>query len=209
MKSAIKKTGPGSILVKSDKRRMEIVNKTATLFIKKGYPGTSVRDIAAECDMNLATLYHYVGSKENILSLYLDSVTESMSQFTRETLPMLQHIPPKEALSTAIQMYLQYCDELQDVIVFWHQESRNLKPEKLGRLISQEIQLADMLKSILTWGVRSGDFKIKDLDVQAHSIIVLCDMWCLRRWYFRQKYSLKQYTELVTDIILKGVTSKE
>jgi len=209
MKSTNKKAGPGIVLVKSNKRKMEIVNKTAALFIKKGYPGTSVRDIAAECDMNLATLYHYVGSKENILSLYLDSVTESMSQFTRDALPMLQHIPPREALSKAIEMYLKYCDELQDVIVFWHQESRNLKPEKLGRLISQEIQLADMLKSILTWGVRSGDFTIKDLDVQAHSIIVLCDTWCLRRWYFRHKYSLKQYTELITDIILKGVTSQK
>jgi len=209
MKSAERKTGPGSVLVKSNVRKMEIVNKTAVLFIKKGYPGTSVRDIAAECDMNLATLYHYVGSKENILSLYLDSVTESMSQFTREALPMLQNIPPREALSMAIQMYLNYCDELQDVIVFWHQESRNLKPEKLGRLISQEIQLADMLKSILTWGIRSKDFKIKDLDVQAHSIIVLCDTWCLRRWYFRHKYSLKEYTELITDIILKGVSAQE
>jgi len=76
-------------------------------------------------------------------------------------------------------------------------------------LLSQEIQLADMLKSILTWGIRSGDFKIKDLDVQAHAIIVLCDMWCFRRWYFQQKYSLQQYTELITDIILKGVTSRE
>ncbi len=208
MKSEKKKVSGSGVPVKSHKRKMEIVNKTAALFIKKGYPGTSVRDIAAECDMNLATLYHYVGSKENILSLYLDSVTESMSKFTSEALPALQHVPPREALSKAIEMYLKYCDELQDVIVFWHQESKNLKPEKLGRLLSQEIQLADMLKSILTWGVRSGDFKIKDLDVQAQSIIVLCDAWCLRRWYYRHKYSLKEYTELITDIILKGVSAQ-
>ncbi len=209
MKSEGKKTSGSGMPVKRHKRKMEIVNKTAALFMKKGYPGTSVRDIAAECDMNLATLYHYVGSKENILSLYLDSVTESMSKFTSEALPTLQHVPPREALGRAIEMYLKYCDDLQDVIVFWHQESKNLKPEKLGRLLSQEIQLADMLKSILTWGIRSGDFKIKDLDVQAHSIIVLCDTWCLRRWYYRQRYSLKEYTELVTDIILKGVSARE
>ena len=61
----------------------------ASLFVKHGYLNTSVRDIANKCNMNVATLYHYIGSKEKILGLFQEYTTEQMKSIIekhRETI---------------------------------------------------------------------------------------------------------------------------
>ena len=50
-------------------RRAEIVDVATRLFLERGFHKTSIRDIAQACPFNLASLYKYVASKEDILFL--------------------------------------------------------------------------------------------------------------------------------------------
>lgn len=55
-----------------EKRRQEILFAGLTLFIQKGYSGTTIKDIAQAVGMSVGLLFHYFASKE---ALYLELVT--------------------------------------------------------------------------------------------------------------------------------------
>ena len=48
-------------------RRQQIENMASALFRERGYAGTSVRDIARALDIQGASLYAHVASKEDVL----------------------------------------------------------------------------------------------------------------------------------------------
>jgi len=122
-------------------------------------------------------------------------------KFTEERLDILFKMSPGEALSAAIDDLITLIDMTQDFTVFWYQESKNLKPEELNKLLKYEGENINLLKRILQWGCDKGDFLIGDINLAAHDIMVLCDMWAFRRWALRKNYSLEQFKQEQKKII--------
>ena len=54
-----------------EKRRQEILYAGLSLFIQKGYSGTTIKDIAGSVGMSVGLLFHYFASKEE---LYIELV---------------------------------------------------------------------------------------------------------------------------------------
>jgi AcrR family transcriptional regulator len=50
-----------------DDQREQILAHAATLFAHRGYPGTSMNEVAQACGLSKATLYHYYNDKYAIL----------------------------------------------------------------------------------------------------------------------------------------------
>ncbi len=50
-----------------DDQREQILAHAATLFAQRGYPGTSMNEVAQACGLSKATLYHYYKDKYSIL----------------------------------------------------------------------------------------------------------------------------------------------
>ncbi len=82
-------------------QREHILDVTLALMAEKGASGTSMRALAAACDLNVAALYHYFPSKEALLRAVIDE---------RRYDAQLQHLPvpdlrmaPTERLVTLVQ----------------------------------------------------------------------------------------------------------
>ena len=185
-----------------EERKREIALKAASLFIKHGYIQTSMRDIARECSISVGTIYHYIHSKDDILSLFQEITSSELEKFAHERLNVLRKGRPTEAISDAIDAIISFIDSTQDMTVFWYQEARNLNPQQTEALIRREDLEVKLLKNILQWGCETGDFEINDVDLAAHNIIVLCDMWAFRRWALRKDYTLDRYKKEQTAFIL-------
>ena len=61
-------------------RRSEIIDVATRLFLERGFHKTSIRDIARACPFNLASLYMYVTSKEDILFLVAQQLIEEKAR---------------------------------------------------------------------------------------------------------------------------------
>ena len=61
-------------------RRGEIIDVATRLFLERGFHKTSIRDIARACPFNLASLYMYVASKEDILFLVAQQLIEEKAK---------------------------------------------------------------------------------------------------------------------------------
>jgi TetR/AcrR family transcriptional regulator, cholesterol catabolism regulator len=186
----------------------QILKVAAGLFINKGFLNTTVRDIAAKCNMNVATLYHYIGSKQKILGLFQEYTTGLLENFVEEHKEALNQMGPEEALTYAIEKYLTWVEEYQDVTVFWHQETKNLTSKQFDSLAVQEESTIQVFQSLIERGIKDGKFKPADACLAAHNIIVLCDMWAFQRWLLRKRYSLDEFIKYQTELILSQVRGR-
>jgi AcrR family transcriptional regulator len=55
-------------IVNRDEYRQKLLEKSLSLFTRKGYHNVNMKEIAAEIGVSTGTLYHYFPSKENILA---------------------------------------------------------------------------------------------------------------------------------------------
>lgn len=59
--------------------RAAVLNTAATLFALRGVDGVSLRDIAAEADVNLTLIRRYVGSRDDLIAAVFAQVSEQLA----------------------------------------------------------------------------------------------------------------------------------
>jgi AcrR family transcriptional regulator len=188
-------------------RRGQILKTAAALFIRHGYINTSIRDIATRCGINVATIYHHIGSKSNILTLFQEYTMEHLQKKHREVLKAIDHLAPAKALTFTVRKYLEWVEDYQDITIFWYQEAKNLTQEQLRNLVEQEEYTVEVFKELLEKGVRAGEFHVSEPRMAAHNIVVLCDMWAFRRWLLKKHYTFDDFVEHQTKLILAQVNA--
>lgn len=187
-------------------RKWQIVQAAAALFIKKGTINTGVRDIAEASGITVGTLYHYFRSKEDIIAAFMDYAVASTDKFYAESEELLKHTDSLKALEGAIKSYFKIIEKAQNVILFWHQETRNLSIELRNRLLDNECVLLSIFEKILKKGCEGGVFKVNNARLAAHNIIIICDMWSFRRWDLKRFITAEQYLKEQTEFILHGLS---
>ena len=167
-----------------------------------------MKDIAERCGISVGALYYYIHSKDDILKLFQEITSEELGKFARKNLKILVQKSPREAIKKAIDSMISFIEATQDITVFWYQEAKNLKQAQMKNLYQREAVEVDMLKKMLQRGCDQGEFKIKDINLAAHNIIVLCDMWAFRRWIMRKDYTFEQFKKAQTDFILSKIMNE-
>jgi len=186
-------------------RRQQIARCAAPAFVKNGYERVNLRQIASACGMSVGSIYHYVGTKEDIVYLVFDYVMSEGVEFIEAISPTYDALPPNEALRRAIDTYYRKVDELQDSVVFMYQETKKLQPNARRSVFELERRLSHVFERILDRGYASGEFKIGGSLMIAQSIVILGHMWALKRWLLGKDYVLEEYIKEQTKFILEGV----
>ncbi len=186
-------------------RRQELVNAAVELFVQKGFHKTTVREIAREFGMSMGTLYDYIRTKEDILFLVCDHISKSVSDKLQSTLTGKKD--PGENLRNAIRDYFTIIDEIEDYTLLLYQETKSLNKEERKYVLHAENDLVAIFEGIITQGIREKVFNINEETARllAHNIMVEGQMWAFRRWALRKDFTLKQYTKLQTDLIMKAL----
>src|SRR4030066_966718 len=66
-----------------DEKRKQIIEGAMKVFKKKGYHKATVREIAKEAKIGLGSIYDYVNSKDDILSLFFENYVTTFFQKVR------------------------------------------------------------------------------------------------------------------------------
>ena len=68
-----------------EERRGQIISNAVSLFAKKGFKSTGIREISRACNMTIGNLYHYIGKKEDIMSMALENGHITNLDFAEKT----------------------------------------------------------------------------------------------------------------------------
>jgi len=161
-------------------RKQKIIDTAAVLFHKKGYTSTSLDDVAGALGITKAALYHYVGSKDELLSIIYTQAFENVFRDTHEISGM--DLAPDEKLRRIIRNHIKniIIKDLAMFSVFFSEESQ--LPENDFRKIGEEKKrYTRIIRDILDEGVARGLFRPVDSRLQAYAILGLCN-W-IYKWY--------------------------
>jgi AcrR family transcriptional regulator len=187
-------------------RRRAIVDNSARVFIKKGYHQATMREIAQACKMSVGAIYHYVGSKQDILYLIINDAVSRPEGWREDLDRRCRETSPGQVLREFIDMYYRTVDRSQDICLFTYQETKNLDAgaQRVIREAAEEDVAA--CAGILEKGAASGVFKISNVTLTAHDIVTMGHMWAVRRWYLRPRCTLDQYIQEHTDLIYARIS---
>ena len=96
---------------------------------------------------------------------------------------------------------------MQDIYLFFFQEGKYLRREDLKIVLQGDTEWINAYRLVLEKGCASGEFNIKDISIAAANISYLCDMWAVKRWFFRNSYNMKQYIREQQNFILSAITN--
>ena len=141
-------------------RREAIVDTSARLFAQRGYHATGITELCAANDLGKGALYHYIGSKEELLAAIHDRVMDEV---------MLGADRVAEAGGSPPTQLANLGDELLDVIhrypdhvwVFLH-EFPALTGERAAQFRERRAGYEARVEAVLRAGVESGDFRELD-----------------------------------------------
>lgn len=109
---------------KKDKKTEDKIKDAAKkLFLKKGYAGTKIREIAEEAGINLALMNYYFRSKEKLFNEIMD---ESMKDLTTNLFSILnEDISFEEKIYKFVDKEIELLKANPDLIIFVFSELRN------------------------------------------------------------------------------------
>jgi hypothetical protein len=78
-------------------------------------------------------------------------------------------------------------------------------------VLGREEEITGIFEEILRKGIADGSIGIdeKQVKLMAHNIMVLGEMWVFRRWTLKRDYSLEEYTEKQTALLLREISGKQ
>jgi AcrR family transcriptional regulator len=92
-----------------DDQREAILARAAELFAARGYPGTSMNEVAAACGLTKPALYHYVRDKQALLLQICEDHIVTLQELVDEV--AARQLPPDEHLRALILAFVQaYAD---------------------------------------------------------------------------------------------------
>jgi len=165
-----------------------------------------MRELAKACEMSAGALYHYFGSKEEILYSIINSATSQQAGSMEDWANELAMVSPTIALVEIMRKFYEWHDDNQDITLFAYQETKNLPGNARQSIFDSEARILIVFEKLLTRGIKEGEFNIDDPKLIAHDIVVLGHAWALRRWHLRKHWTFKTYVKEQTDAMLRAVT---
>ena len=185
-------------------RKLEIHQVAATLMRQKGYANTTVRDIASEMNMEAASLYNHIASKEEILANICFQFADQLEQGILEINDI--YFNAKEKLKMAItQHILLLTQDLDASYVFIH-EWKYLTDDKKEEFITRRDVYEKQFRDIVVLGENEGSFL--EVDQKFAVITILSAINATIEWY-KPSGSLtpQQVADKLTNFILTGLSN--
>src|SRR5690625_4855257 len=197
-----------------ERRRKQIIESAITLFKDKGFHRTTTREIAKESGFSIGTLYEYVRTKEDVLSLVYEAINDRVYNHLKDSLQLKE--VTLENLYRAIDSYYRLIDAMQEEVVILYQEVKSLDPQSRESILEKERQMVLILKNALLLCLPKDynqqraellgkhksralllclpkDYNQQRAELLANNIFVQGQMWGFRRWILSKKYSLDDY----------------
>ena len=185
--------------------RDDILDAAAQVFRKKGFHGASMADIAESVNLQKASLYHHVSSKQEILLALLDRAIEML---TEQIAPLAaQTTPADQKLRQMIRTYLKLLAENADLASVLLFEHRSLEPKQHTRHIPNRDRFEALWRDVILEGVNSKKFTCSDPGLAARALLGTLN-WTLTWYRPNGSMTIEEIADQITDLLFKGLSAK-
>lgn len=185
--------------------RSEILDASAQIFSQKGYHGTSMQDIAGAVNLQKASLYHHVSSKQEILFELLNRGLLLLNETVDQAIDSAY--PAEENMRQSIKAYLTALTKHQDLTSVLLLEYRSLEPSYLKRHIKERDRFEMLWRKIIESGVKEQVFACDDPAMAARALLGVMN-WTVT-WYRNDgPLTAGEIADQISDLYLQGLTAR-
>ncbi len=188
-------------------RRREIEDAASSLFREHGYSGTSVRDIARALDIQGASLYAHVTSKQDVLWSIVERTASRFEQAADAALAGAGAEPvpgPGSRLAALVRAHVGVVtDDIERASVFVN-EWRSLSAERRAEIARRRDAYERRFRALIAEGIEAGTFA--SVDPATSAAFLLTALNGLVTWY-RPEGRLRPaaLAEAYADLALRSV----
>ncbi len=187
-------------------RRTELIEVATKLFLEHGFHNTSIRDIVRACSFNIASLYMYVSSKEDILYLVAQDLMNNIARELGET--TLEAGSAKRTLEQGFASYCRIADRLRRPIRLLYREVAFLPQEPRSNVLGTVADVVTYFETIVNQGIAAGEFRDVSARLTALDIMFFAHMIALHTREVREIADLDTYIKFQTETIFAGLLTK-
>src|SRR5215217_6458808 len=182
--------------------REDILEAAAQVFRQKGFHGASMANIAEAVNLQKASLYHHVSSKQEILLELLDRALELLLE--RISPIATQSISADERLRQMIREYLQILAENTDLSAVLLFEHRSLEGKQHARHVPNRDKFEALWRNVLADGVHSKKFICDDTALAARAMLGIMN-WTITWYRPNGPLQIDQIADHYSDLLLNGL----
>ena len=183
-------------------QRSDIIQAAAQIFRQKGYHATSMQDIADAVQLQKASLYHHVTSKQEILFTILEQALDTLIADMRSVIAA--DLSPIEKLRLAMQVYMGRLTEDADLSTVLLLEYRSLEQKLQIRHNARRDRFEGLWRQILQEGVDKGVFRPVDVSVVAFAILGVQN-WMITWYREGGRLTSLEIADHFSDLFLRGL----
>ena len=182
--------------------RDDILDAAAQVIRKKGFHAASMADIAGAVNLQKASLYHHVSSKQEILLALLDRALEML---TAQIAPIVnQSNPADEKLRRMIHVYLKSLaanPDLSSILLFEH---RSLDKKSHARHVPNRDRFESLWRDVVHEGVRAKLFTCSDVGLAVRGLMGILN-WTLTWYRPNGSLSIEKIADYYADLFFNGL----
>ena len=182
--------------------REDILEAAAQVFSQKGFHGASMNDIADAVNLQKASLYHHVSSKQEILSEILDRALQLLLE--RISGITAQNIPADKKLRLMLREYMQILAENGDLATVLLFEHRALERRQHARHVPSRDRFESLWRDVLADGVKNKLFKCDDIPLTVRAVLGLMN-WTITWYHPDGDKSIQQISDDYSNLLLNGL----
>ena len=179
----------------------EIVRAAAAGFGEVGYRAATLDAIAERAGISKVTLYRYVSSKEDLLSLVVERIIASFRQGLRQIVE--QRRPADETLRRIIRYQVTLLAENLPFLTVFFSEESGLPAPMAAQAARAKREYDRTIERVVRQGVESGRLRALPPTLVVFGILGMCN-W-LHKWYRPQgPLSPGQIADVFVDLLERG-----
>jgi AcrR family transcriptional regulator len=182
--------------------RDEILAVAAQIISQKGFHATSMQDIAEAVNLQKASLYHHISSKQEILVEILDQALDLLIANMQGV--MSCPYPPDEMLRHAMRVYMETIVQNRDLAAVLILEHRSLEAEFHARHIPRRDRFEGLWRDLIQRGIDAGLFEKVDPALAARAYLGVMN-WTITWFRPHGKLTVDAIASQYADLFLEGL----
>ena len=184
-------------------RRTELIDVATKMFLERGFHNTSIRDIVRACSFNVASLYMYVSSKEDILYLVAQDLMNNIARKLSDT--KLNSSSSKRSLEIGFASYCQIVNQFRRPIRLLYREVGFLPLKSRANVVATVSSVINYFENIVAKGIKAGEFRNVPAQLAGLDVMFIAHMIALHTREVRSMGNLSDYIDYQLNSIFAGL----
>lgn len=190
-------------LFSAETRHGQICIAATELFFRTGYHATSMRQIAEQVRVKIASLYNHIAGKQELL---FDIMRTSMDAITHMVRAEVECQPANAEmrLRAAMRAHIRFHGAFPMEAVVTDLELRSLEEPFRRQIVEKRDEYEALWRNILIDGKETQRFRVSYPSITSTALIVMCNG--IAQWYNPLgKLTLDQVADVYADLVLEGL----